>query len=192
MVRKTSLLRCQTAQLRQLMFLAMLIPPASDRSERRNTSSRLARRITTESNWNLVRSSPIRSSQQREYINNRSAVRSKSRPLALAKASTSRTGLIDLYDLRPDPFLDELARAALHHDLALVHDDQAIAQLLRLVHVVGGQDDGHPLPFQLADALPDEVTGLWVQTSGRFVQYQDARFVDQRPGDDEAALHPPR
>ena len=47
-----------------------------------------------------------------------------------------------LDDLAGGVALDELARRALGHDLRLVHDDEPVAQLLGLVHVVGRQHEG--------------------------------------------------
>ena len=50
-----------------------------------------------------------------------------------------------LHHLSGGVALDQLARRALGHDLASVHHYQAVAQLLGLVHVVGGEHLGHPL-----------------------------------------------
>ena len=53
--------------------------------------------------------------------------------------------------------LDQLARAALGDDLRLVHDHQPVAQLLGLVHVVGGEDECHATLLQAVEAIPEQV-----------------------------------
>ena len=71
--------------------------------------------------------------------------------------------------------LDELARAALGHDLRLVHDDEPVAQLLGLVHVVGRQDEGHAALLEPVQPVPEQVPGLRVEPGRRLVEEQDRR-----------------
>ena len=71
--------------------------------------------------------------------------------------------------------LDELARAALGDDLRLVHDDQPVAQLLGLVHVVRRQDQRHAALLEPVEAIPQEVAGLRVEPGRRLVEQQDRR-----------------
>jgi hypothetical protein len=80
-------------------------------------------------------------------------------------------------------------RRAFGDDLAVVHHHQPVAQLLGLVHVVGGQHQGHALVLEPVQPVPQHVPGLRVQSGGRLVQQQDLRVVDQRPGDRQPALH---
>src|SRR2546426_9454311 len=69
-------------------------------------------------------------------------------------------------DLRREAQLDDLARRVpgeevarrpLGDDLGLVHDDEAIAELLGLVHVVGRQDERRASLLVPVEAVPDEV-----------------------------------
>ncbi len=73
--------------------------------------------------------------------------------------------------------------------VAVVHDHQAVAQLLGLVHVVRGEDEGDAALLEAEQAVPDDVPGLRVETGGGLVEDQDVRVVDEAPGDREAALH---
>ena len=71
----------------------------------------------------------------------------------------------------------------------LVHDHDAVAELLGLLHVLRGQDQGDALALQLPQPLPDQVPGLRVQAGGRLVGDDDLRLVEQGAGDEQAALH---
>ena len=84
------------------------------------------------------------------------------------------------------------ARGALGGEPAVVHHHQAVAELLGLVHVVGGDDQGDPLLLEPVEAVPQEVAGLGVEAGGRLVEDQQLRLGDEGPGDGEPALHPPR
>jgi len=57
-------------------------------------------------------------------------------------------------------------------DLAAVHDDEPVAELLRLVHVVRRKDKRHPLLLQPEEAVPDDVPGLRVEAGRRLVEQQ--------------------
>ena len=59
--------------------------------------------------------------------------------------------------------LDQLARRALGDDLRLVHDDEPVAQLLGLVHVVRRQDQRHAALLEPVQPLPEQVAGLRVE-----------------------------
>src|ERR1700733_4662068 len=85
--------------------------------------------------------------------------------------------------------LDQLTRRALGGEPAVVHHDQPVAQLLGLVHVVGGQDQRDAALFEPEQPVPHHVPGLRVQAGGGLVQDQDVRVVDQRPGDGQPPLH---
>ena len=47
-----------------------------------------------------------------------------------------------------------VARRSLGHDLAVVHDHEAVAQLLRLVHVMGCQNERHALLLEAIERDP--------------------------------------
>ena len=63
-----------------------------------------------------------------------------------------------------------------------MHQRYAVAAL-RLVHEVGGDEDGHPVaPRQLNHQLPEAVAGHRVDARGRLVEDEDFRLVDNRHG----------
>ena len=64
--------------------------------------------------------------------------------------------------------------------------------MLRLVHVVGGQHQGDALRLQPVQPVPQGVAGLGVQPGGGLVEEQQFRFVDERAGDRQPALHAAR
>ena len=73
-------------------------------------------------------------------------------------------------------------------DPAAVHDRDAIAELLRLLHVVGRQHDGVAPVAKRAHEAPQVAARLRVEAGGRLVEEQDARIVDERRRDAEALL----
>ena len=75
---------------------------------------------------------------------------------------------------------------------AAVHDHEPVAQLLGLVHVVGGEHQRDALTLELVEALPQQVARLRVEPGGRLVEQQQLGLVDQRAGDREPALHAAR
>src|SRR6188768_3964128 len=75
----------------------------------------------------------------------------------------------ELQDLPRGVLLDEPTGRALGHDLGVIHDDEAIAQLLRLVHVVGGQDERHALLLEPIKTVPEQVASLRVEAGRRLV-----------------------
>ena len=97
-----------------------------------------------------------------------------------------------LDDLPAHVLVDERPRRACGGDATAVHDDQAVAELLRLVHVVRRHDEGHALLLEAVQALPDEVAGLGVEPGGRLVEDHELGPRDERPGDRQAPPHPAR
>ena len=84
---------------------------------------------------------------------------------------------------------DQRGRRALGHDPALVDHDQPIAELLGLIHVVGGEHQRRALLLQAEQPVPEDVARLRVEAGGRLVEQQDAGVVHERARDREAALH---
>ncbi len=74
---------------------------------------------------------------------------------------------------------------------ALSITTRPVAKLLRLVHVVGGDDEGGTLLLQPVEAVPHQVASLRIETGGGLVEDHQLRLVDQRAGDGEPSLHPP-
>ncbi|MGR9071296.1 hypothetical protein ACP6ES_30670, partial [Klebsiella quasipneumoniae] len=56
--------------------------------------------------------------------------------------------------------------------MAVIDDGNLIAQLLGLVHVVGGEHHRLALRLDRLDALPEVVAGLEIETRGGLVQKQ--------------------
>ena len=73
---------------------------------------------------------------------------------------------------------------------AAAHERDPVAQPVRLVEVVGGEDDRPALSAHRLDRLADDVGRLGVERGRRLVEEDDRRLVEQRPGDRELLLHP--
>ena len=71
----------------------------------------------------------------------------------------------------------EGGRAVQSFDLSIYHDGDTVA-ILRLVHIVGGDKDRNTPFGSLVDQLPELAAGDRIDTSGRFIQENDPRFVD--------------
>jgi hypothetical protein len=83
----------------------------------------------------------------------------------------------------------QLRRRALGDDPAVVDDGDAVAAL-RLVEVVGGQEERGRLPFaDVIEVRPHLGACLRVQADGGFVQEQHARAVEQAAGDLQPSPH---
>jgi hypothetical protein len=87
-------------------------------------------------------------------------------------------GEAQLRDLPRRVLVDERLGRALGDDLPAVHDDQPIAQLLGLVHVVGGQHERHTLLLEPEQPLPHQMPGLRIETGRGLVEQEQLRRVD--------------
>ena len=87
---------------------------------------------------------------------------------------------------------DELRGAALHEDLAVVDDDQPVAEPGGLLHVVGREHDTQAAGLELLQPVPDLVTGLGVEPRGRLVQDQQFGAIDEGARQGEPADHAAR
>ena len=72
---------------------------------------------------------------------------------------------------------------------AAANERDPIAQPVRLVEVVRGEDDRPARPPQRLDRLADDERRLRVERRRRLVEEDDRRVVEQRPGDRELLLH---
>ena len=77
-------------------------------------------------------------------------------------------------------------------DPAVVHDGQTVTELIGLFHVVRGEKDRLAVAVQLAQDLPQRDATLGVEACRRFVQEQDVRPVQDRPGHHQTLGHPAR
>src|SRR5262249_18364289 len=89
--------------------------------------------------------------------------------------------------------LAQLVRRSLRGELPEIHDRDAVAMPIGLVHLVRRDEKRRArLLTELGKPLPDEPARGRVETHGRLVQEEDARPVQQRGRNLEAAQHAPR
>src|SRR4051794_33589577 len=81
-----------------------------------------------------------------------------------------------------------LARRAQRDDAAFIDDGHAIAELLRLLNVVGGQQDGALLAAEVLDKFVDFEAGLGIETCRWLIQKQHLRIVEERQRESESLL----
>ena len=86
----------------------------------------------------------------------------------------------------------ERGRRALGDDLAVVDDPDPVGELVGLLEVLGGEEDGRALVVERFDLLPDRLAADRVEAGGRLVEEEDARLVDERRGEVEPAAHAAR
>jgi hypothetical protein len=67
---------------------------------------------------------------------------------------------------------DQLGRAAARNNFTVVHYGNFIAKILRLFHVVSGQNDGFTFFFYLLNKIPQVSSRLGIQTGRRFIRNQ--------------------
>lgn len=68
-------------------------------------------------------------------------------------------------------------------DFATIEKGNPVAQLLRLIHVVGGQDDRSVFRAEAEDQLLKVPPRLRIKTDSRFVHEDKFGIVDERQGD---------
>ena len=71
-------------------------------------------------------------------------------------------------------------------------DPDPVGELVGLLQVLGGEEDGGALVVQLRDLLPDRLAADRVEAGGRLVEEEDRGLVNQRRGEVEAAAHAAR
>src|SRR6266705_2328039 len=96
----------------------------------------------------------------------------------------------DCDDVRADRGL-QLRGTSLGDDLAQVDNRDALAQLVRLLHVLGRQEDRHVLlPVKATEVLPHRGPRLRVETRRGLVQEQDSRVMNEPGTQVESPPHP--
>ena len=85
---------------------------------------------------------------------------------------------------------DQHRRRAFGHDLAIVHHDEPVAELLGLVHEVRREHQRGAALLELVQLVPQQVACLGIEAGGRLVEQQQVGLVDQRSGDAHAPLLP--
>ena len=83
---------------------------------------------------------------------------------------------------------DELLRGAEGDDAAMIHDGDAVAEALGLLHVMGGEDDGAAGLLELVDQVPEMAAGLGVEAGGGLVEKEQFRVAHQGAGHGQALL----
>ena len=84
---------------------------------------------------------------------------------------------------------DELVRAPLGQQLAVVDDRHAVADALDLAEQMGVEQHGDAAPAQLAEQVAHDPPPDRVERARGLVEQQQARPADQRLRDPEALLH---
>src|SRR5881296_200238 len=98
----------------------------------------------------------------------------------------------DRDDVRADRGL-QLRGTSFGHDLAQVDDRDPLAELVRLFHVLGREEDRHVLlPVQAAQVLPHRDPRLRVEAGGRLIQEQDPRVMYEPGTEIQSPAHPAR
>ena len=86
----------------------------------------------------------------------------------------------------------ELGRRPEREQAPVVDDGQAVAELVGLLHVVRGEEDGLALAVQLAEDLPQREAALRIEPGGGLVEEEDRGAVHDRPRHHEALRHAAR
>ena len=84
----------------------------------------------------------------------------------------------------------QLGGGSFGDDPALVEHRDPVGQLVRLVEVLGGEQDGDPGRGELADDLPHGATAARVQAGGGLVEEDHPGLADQGHRQVEPSSHP--
>jgi hypothetical protein len=79
-------------------------------------------------------------------------------------------------------------RSALSHDVPGREHSDPVGQVFRLVHVMGGEEDGLAELPEPGNDLPGGAAGGRVEASGRLVQEDELGVADEGEGEIEPAL----
>ena len=118
------------------------------------------------------------------------AFRSRVRPVASRKTSSS-VGSRSRPAAGPQLGL-QLGRRPLADDAAVVDDGQSAAELVGLLEVLGGEEDGGAPAVDAADLVPHRQPAGRVEAGGGLVEEQHLGPVDEGRGQVEPPLHPAR
>lgn len=83
----------------------------------------------------------------------------------------------------------ELLRGAFGDHLAAIDQRDPVGQLVGLLQILRGEEDGGAARDQLADQPPDRATAARVEPGGRLVEEKHLRVADQAHRDVEPAAH---
>src|SRR5215218_10236765 len=89
----------------------------------------------------------------------------------------------------PHGLLIERRRVAGEHDLAAIHDEDPVGELLREIEILLDQDDGHLAALaQIGDGAADVLDDRGLDAFGRLVEDEELRAHDERAADGELLL----
>src|SRR5208337_1572090 len=75
-------------------------------------------------------------------------------------------------------------------EVAVIDNGDAVAELVGLFHVVGGDEHGEiARVFEVVEHLPHGDAGDGIEAGGGLVKEEDARIVDQAAGNFKTAAH---
>ena len=83
----------------------------------------------------------------------------------------------------------ELVRGALGDHQAVVDDRDLVGEAIRLVEVLGREQDRGPAADAILDHLPEGEPAAWIEAGGRLVEEDHRRAGDERRGEVEPAAH---
>ena len=72
----------------------------------------------------------------------------------------------------------------------MIHDRHPVAQVVGLLHVVGGQQDRLAVAVELAEDLPQREAALRVEARRRLIEEQHRRAVEDRARHHQPLGHP--
>ena len=84
--------------------------------------------------------------------------------------------------------VEDLVRRALLHDVALIHEEDAIADLAREAHFMGNDEHGHTSLSELTDNRQNFADHFRVEGGRWFIKEHDVRTHRQRTRDRHALL----
>src|ERR1035438_2940560 len=93
------------------------------------------------------------------------------------------------HDLTGGELLDENSRCAFGDDRSLVHDDETVAELFGLIHVVRRDDQRDTFSLEPVETIPEQMSRLRVEPRRRFVKDEDLGSIDESTRDSEPSLH---
>ncbi len=85
----------------------------------------------------------------------------------------------------------DLRQGAVEHHLPFINEQDAVAQRLHQVHLMGAEDNGLALPMQFCHQILDALHVDRIQSLERLVEEQNLRVVDEAGDELKPLLHTP-
>jgi hypothetical protein len=88
-----------------------------------------------------------------------------------------------------DVFFVEVFAGAVYHDVAAVHDDEALAEVSGEIEVLFHEDDGHlAAAAEKVDDAADVFDDAWLDSLGGLIEDEETRLHDKGAADGELLL----